>query len=45
MPFPMVPKIIVPSRFHAPPMTVVKASHISCGGPPEMSIFFSLFPD
>ena len=35
---------IVPSRFHAPPMITTEASQISCGGPPEMSIFFSLLP-
>ena len=44
MPFPTVPKMIMSSRFHAPPRTETEASQISCGGPPEMSIFFSLFP-
>ena len=44
MPFPMVPTIIMPARFQAPPMIMAKASHMSLGGPPEMSTFFNLFP-
>ena len=35
--------MIVSPLFHAPPMIETEASQISCGGPPEMPIFFSLW--
>src|SRR5262245_43166838 len=39
---PKVPKTITPSLFHEPPIVTPGKSQMGCGGPPEISIFFSL---
>jgi len=43
-PFPVVetPKMMTPSRFHAPPTTMPLTLHRGWGGPPATSIFLNL---